>query len=69
MSYARFGGDSDVYVVRTGTGTRVCYGCDFTVLTAREMLEHLEHGHQDDQVPEDCLERLRREAAEEEIPA
>ena len=74
MSYARFGGESDVYVYEHFAGFIQCCGCSmvdpeddeifafFEAKTAREMLSHLDsHRGRGDAVPNYCYDRIKEE--------
>lgn len=70
MSYARFGwGGSDVYIYLDVGGYLCCCGCvldkPWRYDTTAEMLAHLdEHRRAGHCVPDDCVEELKADAAE-----
>ena len=66
MAYARFGGDSDVYVYQSDTWE--CSGCRINheetqvFTTLKDLLEHLkDHEKAGHKVPEDCFARIDHE--------
>lgn len=74
MSYARMGGDSDVYIFEHAGGYIQCCGCILTkpeeyewvgfanLATAREALTHLDlHVAHGDLVPQRAFDRIREE--------
>ena len=68
MAYARFI-DSDVYVFASAYGPLECCGCslggEWDFWTTAEMLAHLDkHRAAGPSVPDDCIEALKAEAAE-----
>ena len=82
MSYARFSGDSDVYVYEHYAGFIECCGCRFSPIsegeeyevfprfsTAREALTHLDwHVREGDMVPERAFLRIKEEHPDLDAP-
>lgn len=69
MAYARFGGDSDVYVFFNNAGYYECCGCRLggwpMLDTPGEMLAHLsEHQRAGHKVPAEAIEALKAEQVE-----
>jgi len=73
VSYCRFGDDSDVYLMRTGSGWWCC-GCaladtpkqlEVSLKTRQQVLDHLDkHILRGSKVPQHAVDRLHREIEE-----
>lgn len=65
MAYCRMGEDSDVYLVRDGSGSLICFHNrekSFDCVMEEDMIEHLlDHKARGDAVPDRAIRRLEDE--------